>query len=102
MLGVHSIAFTGEELPFPATVTSIGTVYADAEMAPTSGSKDDEILAKIAEIDGLIAVNESKLRDKNFIEKAPKNIVAGARAMLKDNTAKRDALKKMLKFPQKD
>jgi valyl-tRNA synthetase len=100
ILGVSSMEFSDVELPFPAAVCGIGTVYIkvnqNSQVIDLPENRE-KILLQLAEIDRLIASNRSKLSDENFIEKAPEHIIAGARSMLEGNMAKRLALEKILK-----
>ncbi|MDR2436191.1 MAG: valine--tRNA ligase [Puniceicoccales bacterium] len=99
MLNVNSIEFTNLELSLPAIISDIGTVYidtADGTPAVSPEARRSKISEEIGAIDKLIAINESKLSDANFIEKAPQSIIAGARKLLEDNIKKREALEKIL------
>jgi valyl-tRNA synthetase len=99
MLNVKSIEFTDHELSLPATIGDVGTIYVDtAGDAPVANSEGrrDKILKEIDGLIQLIAINESKLGSANFTEKAPQNVVAGARKLLEDNLKKKEALEKIL------
>ncbi|MDR3273740.1 MAG: valine--tRNA ligase [Puniceicoccales bacterium] len=99
ILAVNSIEFTDRELPLPATIGDMGTIYMDTASDAAAESlqpRRDKILKEIDELSKLIAINENKLNDTNFVKKAPKNVIAGARKLFEDNVAKRDALEKIL------
>ncbi|MDH4161810.1 MAG: valine--tRNA ligase [Nitrospirota bacterium] len=68
-----------------------------AEQAIDKGAERDRIMKEIAKISKDIDVFSKKLSNKNFVEKAPKEVVEKDTAKLEEFRAKRDKLEQSLK-----
>lgn len=98
ILNVNSIEETTETLNLPATVTNFGTIYLEsfADTDNNTTINKEQILEKIAQINRLIILNQTKLSNPKFITKAPENVINGAKKLLKENIEKKIALEKIL------
>jgi valyl-tRNA synthetase len=98
VLNINAMEFSDRELSLPATISDIGIIYIDTNDVSIASlqARRDKILRKIGELNKLIAINEGKLTSADFTKKAPKNVIDGARRLLKNNMEKRGALEKIL------
>jgi valyl-tRNA synthetase len=83
---------TEEALQFPMDVVSLGSIYMDAASSLDIRAERERLGREIEALDRLIGINEEKLRSENFLTRAPKEIVAGAKNLLAENMAKRKEL----------
>ncbi|MDR2371937.1 MAG: valine--tRNA ligase [Puniceicoccales bacterium] len=82
---------TAEALQLPTTVVALGSIYMDTgslDMVEEKGRLGREL----EQLDRLIEMNQKKLQDKDFLARAPQEIIGGARDLLAENIAKRKEL----------
>ncbi len=95
MLKITSFTFTDHMLNLPATVTKFGTIYLD-QQTEESTNTTEQILAEIEQLNRLIILNQKKLNNPEFMQKAPQNVINGAKKLLHENIEKRQTLEKLL------
>lgn len=95
ILNIKEIQELTTDSPLPATVCNFGTIYLEQDAAKSSNDKN-QILVEIAQLDDLIKINEKKLKNPSFTEKAPQKIVDGAKKLLQENIDKKKALEDIL------
>ncbi|MDR0742428.1 MAG: valine--tRNA ligase [Puniceicoccales bacterium] len=95
LVGIEKIDFTNEILQFPSIQTSLGRVYLRVERINTVEEKK-KLSWEIEKLSNLIRLNEIQLANKEFFSRAPTHIVEGTKRMLRENTLKREELRKIL------
>jgi valyl-tRNA synthetase len=75
-----------------AAVTPWGTFAVQNE----NGNEHARLLRELDEVKRNIAANLAKLENKNFTERAPKSVIAGAEKLLADNIEKENAIMQLL------
>ena len=83
----------------PASVTPLGTFFLDLSAGVDLDAERQRLNKEIESLQGIIRGIESKLNNKSFVDKAPPQVVEGARKQLQDNVSKlgetQDALKSL-------
>jgi valyl-tRNA synthetase len=87
---------TEAALPFPACVVALGSVYMDTASSVDVIAEEKRLQVEIETLSRLIAINEKKLHNENFLSRAPSNIIQGARDLLGENVAKKKELEAAL------
>jgi valyl-tRNA synthetase len=95
LIGIAGVEFVEEAPRLQSEQTPFGLVFLKGS-AIDDAAACAKIEEEIGKISAMIALNEAKLTDENFIKRAPEAVVAGARKMLGENVAKRDELQKAL------
>ena len=72
----------------PATICALGTAYLDLASSIDVDAEKTRITKEIEKLTKVIKSIEGKLNNSNFTDKAPQNVVDGARQQLIDNKAK--------------
>ncbi len=80
----------------PAAVCALGTVYLDLAGTVDVSAERARLEKEITRLDGILKGLNAKLSSPAFTEKAPANVVAGARAQLAENEAKREEYVRLL------
>ena len=80
----------------PGSVTEMGTVYLDLATSVDAEAERERIQKEIEKLQQHIASSEKKLNNANFLEKAPADVVEGARTQLRENRAKLQEQQKLL------
>ena len=100
MVGAVSLK-QSDEAPtgLPASVTPLGTFFLDLSAGVDLDAERQRLNKEIESLKGIIRGIESKLNNKSFLDKAPPQVVEGARKQLEDNHMKlgetQDALKSL-------
>ena len=79
-------------LPFPSKACRLGIVFLENPQENSSAIDIQKTQEEIAKLDKLIALNQAKLENKTFTDKAPLHVVEGARKSLAENLEKREKL----------
>ena len=72
----------------PATVTPLGTFFLDLSAGVDLESECKRLTKEAQSLEGIIRGIEAKLNNASFVDKAPPQVVEGARTQLSDNQAK--------------
>ena len=72
----------------PATVTPLGTFFLDLSAGVDLESERKRLTKEAQSLEGIIRGIEAKLNNASFVDKAPPQVVEGARTQLSDNQAK--------------
>lgn len=95
LVGIEKIDFTNEILQFSSIQTSLGTVYLHVERINTIEEKK-KLTLEIEKLSKLIRLNEIQLSNREFFRRAPAHIVEETKRMLRENTLRREELRKIL------
>ncbi|MDR1173185.1 MAG: class I tRNA ligase family protein, partial [Puniceicoccales bacterium] len=95
LVGIEKIEFTNEILQFASIQTSLGTVYLHVARINTVEEKK-KLTWEIEKLSKLIRLNEIQLSNREFFSRAPTHIVEGTKRMLRENSLKREELRKIL------
>ncbi len=80
----------------PALVTAFGSVYLDLASALDPNAERDRLSKELDHLDRIISSIESKLRNVAFTQKAPAQVVEGAKRQLSNNLAKKREIEEAL------
>jgi len=72
----------------PALVTSFGSVYLDLSSGVDIAAEKNRLSKELASLEKVIYSIENKLGNSAFADKAPAQVVEGARRQLAENLAK--------------
>ncbi|MDQ8203562.1 valine--tRNA ligase [Pelagicoccus sp. SDUM812003] len=81
----------------PGAVGALGTVYLDLSSAIDVDAEKERLSKELEKLNKQVAAGEGKLKNPKFVDKAPANVVEGARKQLADTVAKRDEIERLLK-----
>jgi valyl-tRNA synthetase len=95
LVGMEKIDFTNEILQFSSVQTSLGIVYLHVERVNTIEEKK-KLTWEIEKLSKLIRLNEIQLSNREFFSRAPAHIIDGTKKMLRENTLRREELRKIL------
>ena len=96
LVGASEISRTTEKLSFPATVTSLGTLYLDTGVKVDPAAERARLTKEIHALNKHITGTEARLANEAFTSKAPPAVLEGARKQLADQQAKRAELERLL------
>ncbi len=80
----------------PGSVSALGTVYLDLSSAVDVEAEKTRLSKELEKLDKAIQAGSGKLKNPNFVDKAPPHVVDGARKQLEDTEAKRDEIARLL------
>lgn len=80
----------------PAEVTQMGTIYLDLASAIDVTAEKERLNKELTRLEKQITGSEARLLDKNFLNKAPENVIEGARDQLAANKAKKEDFKRLM------
>ena len=95
-LSASSVVRVDSEQPFPATVTSLGTIYLDFGITVDVGAETVRLTKELEKIAQHIAGTEARLNNPTFVGKAPPAVIDGAKKQLADLKAKQAELQRLL------
>jgi valyl-tRNA synthetase len=81
----------------PAVVTPLGTLYLDLASTVDTAAEKQRLTKELETLAKHIAGTETRLANTAFTDKAPPQVIAGARKQLADQKAKRAELERLLK-----
>ena len=96
LVGASEISRTTEKLSFPATVTSLGTLFLDTGVKVDPAAERARLTKEIHALNKHITGTEARLANEAFTSKAPPAVLEGARKQLADQQAKRAELERLL------
>ncbi len=97
LLGVESIeCIPSEDAPdLPAETTPLGILYFKSPVQ-ASAIDQERLREELKSVERFIALNQQKLQSPQFAQKAPPQVIQGARKQLEENIMRRDEIKKIL------
>lgn len=84
----------------PASITPLGTFFLDLSSGVDLESERKRLTKDSKSLEGIIRGIETKLSNPSFVDKAPEQVVAGAKKQLADNQAKLKETKEALQALQ--
>ncbi len=81
----------------PGSVSTLGTVYLDLSSAVDVEAEKERLSKELEKLGKAIQAGEGKLKNPKFVDKAPPQVVEGARKQLAETQAKRDEISRLLK-----
>jgi valyl-tRNA synthetase len=80
----------------PASVSTLGTFYLDLSAGVDLESERKRLNKEVSSLEGIITGIENKLNNSSFVDKAPAQVVDGAKKQLQDNLHKLQETKEAL------
>lgn len=80
----------------PGSVSALGTVYLDLSSAVDVEAEKERLGKELEKLGKAIQAGEGKLKNPKFVDKAPPQVVEGARKQLAETQAKRDEIVRLL------
>ncbi len=80
----------------PAAVTPLGTLYLDLSSAIDVEAEKARLSRELEKLEKAVAAGEGKLKNPNFVDRAPPEVVEGARRQLAESAEKRDETRRIL------
>jgi valyl-tRNA synthetase len=80
----------------PASVSTLGTFYLDLSAGVDLESERKRLNKEVSSLEGIITGIENKLNNSSFVDKAPAQVVEGAKKQLQDNLHKLQETKEAL------
>ena len=81
----------------PGSVSALGTVYLDLSSAVDVEAEKERLSKELEKLTKAIQAGEGKLNNPSFVDKAPPQVVEGARKQLLETRARRDEIARLLK-----
>ena len=81
----------------PGSVSALGTVYLDLSSAVDVEAEKNRLNKEFEKLTKAIQAGEGKLNNPSFVDKAPSQIVEGARKQLLETKARRGEIARLLK-----
>ena len=81
----------------PGSVSALGTVYLDLSSAVDVEAEKERLSKELEKLTKAIQAGEGKLNNPSFVDKAPPQVVEGARKQLLETKARRDEIARLLK-----
>ena len=81
----------------PGSVSALGTVYLDLSSAVDVEAEKERLSKELEKLTKAIQAGEGKLNNPSFVDKAPPQVVEGARKQLLETGARRDEIARLLK-----
>lgn len=85
----------------PAIVTPLGTLYLELAASVDVEAERARLSKELAKLEKAVQAGRSKLENPTFVERAPENIIAGARAQLEATEKKHQEVVRLLAALQK-
>jgi valyl-tRNA synthetase len=97
MVGAVALKVT-DDTPhgLPASVSTLGTFYLDLSAGVDLESERKRLNKEVSSLEGIITGIENKLNNSSFVDKAPAQVVEGAKKQLQDNLHKLQETKEAL------
>jgi len=80
----------------PAVVTPLGTFYLDLSSSIDVEAEQDRLSKELAKLDKVIMGSRNRLENSSFVDKAPQEVVDGARRQLEENERKRAEIERLI------
>lgn len=97
LIGAAGLEFRSAAMEgVPAVVAGLGTLYLDCVATVDAAVERERLSKEIARLDTYIQANEGRLRNVEFLTKAPVAIVDGTKAQLAETRARRRELAQVL------
>ena len=81
----------------PGSVSALGTVYLDLSSVVDVEAEKERLSKELEKLTKAIQAGEGKLNNPSFVDKAPPQVVEGARKQLLETRARRDEIARLLK-----
>ena len=80
----------------PGSVSALGTVYLDLSSAVDVEAEKERLSKELEKLTKAIQAGEGKLNNPSFVDKAPPQVVEGARKQLLETKARRDEIARLI------
>jgi valyl-tRNA synthetase len=80
----------------PATLTPLGTLYLDLASSLDVGAERERLAKELEKIERAISGTKARLGNPSFADKAPANVVEGARRQLAESEARAEEIRRLL------
>lgn len=97
LAGAASIELVEAVENLPGSVSALGTVYLDLSSAVDVEAEKERLSKELEKLTKAIQAGEGKLNNPSFVDKAPPQVVEGARKQLLETKARRDEIARLLK-----
>jgi len=96
LAGAATIELREKVANLPGSVSALGTVYLDLSSAVDVEAEKQRLGKELEKLGKAIQAGEGKLKNPKFVDKAPPQVVEGARKQLAETQAKRDEIVRLL------
>ncbi len=97
LAGAATIELVETVEDLPGSVSALGTVYLDLSSAVDVEAEKERLSKELEKLTKAIQAGEGKLNNPSFVDKAPPQVVEGARKQLLETRARRDEIARLLK-----